>query len=564
MSDMKKGKRKLPIGVDSFEKIIREGYYYLDKTLFVRELINSYGEVNLITRPRRFGKTLNMSILKSFFEVGTDASLFSGLKISLEKELCDLYQGKYPVIFLSLKSVEGRSYAEALDMLAMLVANECKRLSYLTESSRTEAADCEIMNRLTYRKGDITDLKSALATIMRMLHACHNRQVILLIDEYDVPLDKANTNGYYTDMVNFLRGFLGEAFKTNPDLYFAVVTGCLRISKESIFTGINNLKVDSITDVRYSEYFGFTDGDVNQLLEDYDLAFAHDSIKEWYDGYCFGNTQLYCPWDVLNHCDKLLVDPTVEPEAYWDNSSSNQLVKQFIDLADDTDRNDIEKLIMGEALEKKLFMNLTYDELDKRELLWSVLYQTGYLTMAQNDRSIQRSHALFVIPNREIRELFLEKVREWFAEKIGDNANLLSELYDALEMGEAEKAESLLNAQLRTTISFYDSYEGFYHGFLLGILKGRPDWAVLSNRESGNGRSDIQIKCRDGNTGIIIETKRAKTRNELPASCEAALKQIEEKSYAEALYDDGFSRIWAYGIAFYKKSCRIRAEAVEE
>lgn len=556
--------KKLPVGVDGFETLIRQGYYYLDKTAFIKDFINWHGLVNLFTRPRRFGKTLNMSMLKAFFEVEADYSLFEGLEIEKDRAICDAYQGKFPVIFLSLKGVSGNSFQEAFDMLAMVVANECKRLSYLMRCDRIEPADRDIVERLAYRKGDLTDLKVSLATLMRVLHIYHNQQVILLIDEYDVPLDKAKENGYYLEMINLLRNFLGEAFKTNNDLYFAILTGCLRISKESIFTGVNNLKVDTISDVRYDEYFGFTDNDVHRLLTDYDLIAAYDNIKDWYDGYLFGNREVYCPWDVLNHCDKLLANPTAEPEAYWDNSSSNQLVRHFIDLADDTDRENIERLIRGEELEKKLVMNLTYDELGKKELLWSVLYQTGYLTLARSSSARQRGYVRFVIPNREIQELFIEKIREWFSEKVAGSQKTLSELYTAFEQGDRAAVETFLNEQLRAAISYYDSYESFYHGFLLGLLKGKADWSVLSNREMGEGRSDIQVKARDGKTGIIIEVKHAKNRQTQVTISQAALRQIEEKGYADALYDDGFSQIWAYGIAFYKKSCRVSLAQIGE
>lgn len=559
MSDMNK-KKKLPIGVDSFEKIIHGGYYYLDKTLFIRELLMSHGEVNLFTRPRRFGKTLNMSMLRAFFDAGTDRTLFDGLNIRKEKELCETYQGKYPVIFLSLKGIEGRNYAEAIRIFSEVISIECQRLSFLLDSPAVSGADKARFSLLLHTDADLIGLQYSLVTLMRMLHMHYNKQVVLLIDEYDVPLDKANDNGYYSEMVSFLRGFLGEAFKTNPDLYFAVVTGCLRISKESIFTGVNNLKANTISDVRFDEYFGFTDEDVQRLLSDYSLEYAYDGIKEWYDGYRFGNTEVYCPWDVVNHCDKLLAEPDAEPETYWDNSSSNQLVRHLVDHADGTDRDDIERLISGECLEKKLVMNLTYEELDKKELLWSVLYQTGYLTLDFNSRSRQRGYARFLIPNREIQELFIEKVREWFSERIESSREVLAELGDALQQGNTAAAEEFLNHQLRMTISYYDSYEGFDHGFLLGLLKSRPDWIVLSNRETGMGRSDIQIKCGDGLTGIVLEVKQTKARKNMDALCDEALRQICERHYEDALFDDGFTQVWIYGITFCKKSCRIHAE----
>ncbi len=557
-------KEKLPVGIEFFADIRRRGFYYADKTSFIKELLENQGKVNLFTRPRRFGKTLNMSMLKEFFEVGAAPELFDGLAISKEKALCEAHQGKYPVIFLTLKGVEGEDFEEACALLAAVVAKECIRLSYLTASEKTEPADTGVFRRLIAREGSRVELHMALGTLMRMLHMHYGRQVILLIDEYDVPLDRANERGYYDKMVSFLRVFFGEAFKTNPDLYFAVVTGCLRISKESIFTGVNNLKVDAVSDARYSEYFGFTDSDVRKLLRDYGLDEAYDSMKDWYDGYHFGNTDVYCPWDVLNHCDRLLASPLAEPEAYWDNSSSNYLVKRFIEAADATEREDIERLIRGEALEKKLVMNLTYDEVGRKELLWSALYQTGYLTTDGGNYPKQRNYARFVIPNREIRELYIEKVREWFSDRVRGSGRALSGLYHALEIGEAEEAEVLLGEQLRTTISYYDSYEGFYHGFLLGLLKGKADWAVRSNRESGQGRSDIQIKCKDGRTGIIIEVKHTKKKEDLKSLCEEALSQIIDRSYADSLFDDGYERIRIYGVAFFKKICCVRGKMLEK
>lgn len=564
MQDMKQIRKKLPIGVDNFEKIIRGEYYYLDKTLFIKELLETHGEVNLFTRPRRFGKTLNMSMLKSFLETTADPCLFDDLEISRESEICHTHQKKYPVIFLSLKGIEGRNYEEAIRIFSEIISNECQRLSFLLDSPAVSKTDRARFSQLLHINADLVGLQYSLVTLMRMLHMHYNKQVVLLIDEYDVPLDKANANGYYPEMLAFLRSLLGEAFKTNADLYFAVLTGCLRISKESIFTGVNNLKADTISDVRYDEYFGFTDRDVRKILSDYGLNSAYCGMKEWYDGYRFGSAEVYCPWDVINHCDKLLANPDAEPEAFWDNSSSNQLVRQLIDLADSTDRDDIERLINGECLEKKLVMNLTYGELDKKELLWSVLYQTGYLTLASNNRSGQRGYACFVIPNREIKELFIEKVREWFSERIERGGEAVSGLCDALQQGDASAAEVFLNNQLRMTISYYDSYEGFYHGFLLGLLKARTNWIILSNREAGIGRSDIQIKCSDGLTGIILETKQTKSRKELDASCDAALRQIYEKHYADALYDDGFTQIWIYGVTFYKKTCRIHVRKLVE
>ncbi len=556
-------RKKLPVGYDSFEEIRRENLYYIDKTLFIKDLLNKAGKINLFTRPRRFGKTLNMSMLKSFFEIGSDKLLFDGLAISEEKQLCEEYQAKHPVVFLSLKGVEGMTYRDAIQWLAYLVANECKRMVFLENDLETDEDDRLIFKRLKSANSGENDLQAALVTLMRMLHAHYGEQVILLIDEYDVPLDKAHINGYYDQMVAFLRGFFGEAFKTNPDLYFAVVTGCLRISKESIFTGINNLKVDTITDTRYDEYFGFTEDDVQTLLTDYGVEYARDDMRAWYDGYHFGDADVYCPWDVVNHCDKLLDDPEAKPKPYWNNTSSNSLVKQFIDMADVTTRSEIEQLVAGKTIRKKIVETLTYGELTESiDNLWSVLFLTGYLTVDRNAPKSDDDFASLVIPNREIRDIFIEKIQKWFAEKIAGQKSSVEILCHALESGNAEQVETILNEQLRGTISYYDSYEGFYHGFLLGLLKGKSDWKILSNREAGTGRSDIQIENATGEQGMIIETKRARSRNDMEAQCDAALKQILEREYAEPLIDDGMNEIWSYGIAFFKKKCAVKLQKI--
>ena len=465
-------RKMLPVGLDSFEKIRRIGYYYMDKTLLIQDVLTNRGDVNLFTRPRRFGKTLNMSMLRSFFELGSDKSLFDGLAISEEKQLCEEYQAKHPVVFLSLKGVEGLTYESAIEWLAYLVSSECVRLSFLEESPNVDKVYRKKFRDLKTQQSGEDGLRAALVTLMRMLHAHYGEQVILLIDEYDVPLDKAHVGGYYDQMVSFLRGFFGEAFKTNPDLFFAVVTGCLRISKESIFTGINNLKVDTITDTRYDEYFGFTEADVKKLLADYGMEYALEDMRAWYDGYHFGNADVYCPWDVVNHCDKLLDNPKARPKPYWNNTSSNALVKQFIDMADATTRGEIEQLVAGKTLRKKIVETLTYGELTESiDNLWSVLFLTGYLTVDRHAPRDEDDYTSLVIPNREVREIFIEKIQKWFAERVVTQKNSVDSLCRALESGDAEQVEGILNEQLRATISYYDSYEGFYHGFLLGLLK---------------------------------------------------------------------------------------------
>lgn len=556
-------KKPLPVGMDLFEKIISNGYYYVDKTLFIKSLIESAGEVNLFTRPRRFGKSLIMSTLKSFFEIGSDPELFNGLAIEQEKELCGQYQGKYPVISISLKGIEGETYESALKKLKFLISTECKRLCFLSESSHIDCDDKALFELLRTRKGNEEEMGYSLATIMRMLHAHYGKKVILLIDEYDVPLDKSSENGYYDRMILFMRTFFGEAFKTNPDLQFAVVTGCLRISKESIFTGINNLYVDSISDYRFNEYFGFTDEDVKTILKDYDLCNAYEEMREWYDGYYFGDTDVYCPWDIINHCKKLLDNPKAEPKAYWNNSSSNAIVRRFIDKADKITRDDIERLVAGEAIEKKITEYLTYSELDESiDNLWSVLYLTGYLTLDRKKEAQNPDFIRLVIPNKEVRAIFIDKIRGWFGGKIRRSYDKMNEMYDALARGDVEKAEKIISSQLRSTISYYDHYENFYHGFMTGLLSANPTWSLRSNREAGLGRSDITLEDEQGEFGIVIEIKQADSIKTLDIKCDEALGQIEEKEYAEPLMDE-VDEIWMYGIAFAGKRCRMKGKKVK-
>ena len=555
--------KKLPVGIDSFEKIVKSGYYYVDKTMFIKTLVDTAGEVNLFTRPRRFGKSLIMSMLKSFFEIGGDPELFQGLAIVQEENVCEEYQGKYPVVSISLKGIEGETYKEAIASLRMLISTECKRLNCLRKSNRVDDDDKEMYELLRTRKSSETELKYSLVILMRMLHAHYGKQVILLIDEYDVPLDKSNENGYYDSMVDFLRSFFGEAFKTNPDLHFAVITGCLRISKESIFTGNNNLKVDSISDYRFDEYFGFTDEDVRTILADYGLSDRYEEMREWYDGYHFGDTDVYCPWDVISHCDALLAKPYTEPKSYWDNSSGNSIIKVFIDKADNRTRADIEKLIAGEAIERQLTETLTYSEVDKKITnLWSVLYLTGYLTQDREKKAEKPGCVRLVIPNKEVRGIFVNKIQSWFEEKIKTSAEALNEMYRALVRGEVETVQRIITSMLRYTISYHDQKEDFYHGFLIGLLSGNEIWDITSNRETGLGRSDIMLKYQDNTFGIVIEIKRADRAAELDDKCAEALQQIEDKRYAEELQKDVGS-VWVYGIAFADKSCRVKAKKLK-
>ena len=559
----------LPVGIDGFEKIRKAGFYYVDKSKLIEHLLQNWGEVNLFTRPRRFGKTLNMSMLKSFFEIGTDTTLFNGLYILNNNDLCEKYMGKYPVIFLSLKDVAGLTYAEAEDALVQLIGSEAGRFHFLTNSSALSDAEKEqyrgftIIQNGKYRM-DKGLLISALRILSQLLYRHYGQKVIILIDEHDVPLDKAFQHGYYQEMVSLIRGMFGQALKTNSFLQFAVLTGCLRISKESIFTGLNNFKVYSAADARYDEAFGFTDEEVKKILADYQLQEHYAEVKEWYDGYHFGNADIYCPWDVINYVDDLKSDPAAFPKTYWINSSGNDLVKRFIDKADITTKDEIEQLIAGEPVEKRIRLDLTYDEIDNSiDNMWSVLFTTGYLTQISNDAY---SRYKLAIPNKEIREVFVLQIREWFAGVVANNTASTKEINQGFLEGRAEAIQRELTMFLGETISIMDTNarsgekENFYHGILLGILKSYPDWAVKSNRESGDGFPDILLKPKNPDAGIIIELKYAHTMNDLEKACERALGQIRDRRYDEALREDGRDDVLAYGIAFYKKRCKVVVE----
>ncbi|MDR3120018.1 MAG: ATP-binding protein [Clostridiales bacterium] len=558
--------QKLPVGADIFVNMREQDFYYIDKTNFIRDLLLNRGEVNLFTRPRRFGKTLNMTMLQAFFEIGVDRrDIFFGLDILKEQELCEQHMNRYPVIFLSLKSIEGKTFAEAMAKVGLLVADECVRLSFLGQNQRIDKDQRLLFKSLKARKADHAELGSAIKALSRMLEAHYGQKVVLLVDEYDVPLEKAFHNGYYDDMVSFMRQFLGDAFKTNTSLAFAVVTGCLRISNESIFTGLNNIKIDDITSDRYDESFGFTDADVRKILTDYNLTSAYEELRAWYDGYHFGDTDVYCPWDIINHVDRLLENPKAEPEAYWNNTSSNEIVKRFIDKAGASTRNEIERLIAGDFVEKPVRINLTYAELDENiDNLWSVLFLTGYLTRQRTTDILPRGTMRLVIPNAEIKEIFVEKIQKWFAERVkSTDRSELDALHNAFLVGNRETIETILNAQLRATISYYDANESFYHGFLAGLLKGCGSWGVGSNRESGDGRSDILVIPEDYATGIVIEIKHARGLEDIPAMCEAAMRQIEEKNYQDGLLERGISSARLYGVAFWKKNCGVITKSVQ-
>ena len=562
-------RKKLPIGIDGFEKIRTNDFYYADKTLFIKELLQNWGEVNLFTRPRRFGKTLNMSMLKSFFETGSDTALFDGLKIAKEKELCEKYMGKFPVISISLKSVDGLSFESASVALRTVIGNEAGRFRFLRNSDRLtddEKAAYAQLTEVGSSQGGIytmteTMAEASLKTLSQLLARHYGQKVILLIDEYDVPLDKAFQAGYYDEMVNLIRNLLGNALKTNDSLYFAVLTGCLRISRESIFTGLNNLKVHTISDVRYDEYFGFTDTDVDEMLAFYGLSSYKDVIRDWYDGYRFGKTDVYCPWDVINYCDELLADPAAPPKNYWANTSGNDLIRRMLKNANLTTKNEVEELLNGGQITKRIKQELTYREIDDSiENVWSVLYAAGYLTgmhVEQEDADIFR----LWIPNGEIRKLFYELVEDWFREVTRSDTSRISRFCAAFPAGDTAVIQEMLSDYLWDSISVRDTAvrrnmkENFYHGMLLGLLQNQDNWLVKSNAETGEGYSDISIQTQD-RTGIVIELKYADDEN-LEKACSEALMQIEEKKYAEGLRRRGMKKIMKYGIAFWEKECMV-------
>ena len=554
-------KRKmLPIGVENFEKLRRNDMYYVDKTEMISDLIMNHGDANLFTRPRRFGKTLTMDMLKTFFEIGQDASLFDGLTISSHSDICEKYQNKYPVVFISLKGATGSTYEKANSMIKQLVAEEYQRHSYLADSDILDSIEKDQFNRIRSISLNEGDLENSLRTLTRLLCKHHNQKVILLIDEYDVPLDKSFLNGYYDDMVSFIRIFLGEALKTNNNTEFAVVTGCLRISKESIFTGVNNFKVFSINDTRFSDYFGFTNDEVKEMLSYYGIIDKYETTKSWYDGYLFGKTEIYCPWDVLNHCDTVVNTDDIEPQAYWINSSGNDIIRKFIEMANSTTKSELELLIAGNTVVKTIKQELTYADLySSIENMWSILYMTGYLTK----RSIpERKQFELAIPNLEIREIFEEQIYEWFKDFSRKDSSTLNAFCQTFADGNAEEAQKQFTAFLRKTISIRDTYvkaakkENFYHGILLGLLSYRDDWIVKSNVESGDGYSDIVIKIPDDEIGMIIEVKYGEDAD-MEKGCADALAQIERMNYSEILEDDEVQTIYKYGIACYKKRCKI-------
>ena len=554
-------RKKLPVGIDSFEKLRREDFYYVDKTRLIIDLLKNWGEVNLFTRPRRFGKTLNMSMLKSFFEIGTDKTLFDGLAISEEKELCEAYMGKFPVVFVSLKDVDGLTFENAYGKLRDILRAEISRLSFLMQSEQIEEDDKYSFERFLREQDTLDDVQKSLKMLSSLLYQHYGQKVILLIDEYDVPLDKAFQHGYYKEMVALIRSLFSRALKTNDFLQFAVLTGCLRVSKESIFTGLNNFDVNSIIDVEHDEQFGFTEAEVQELLQYYDREAAAPVMKAWYDGYRFGNADVYCPWDVINYAKKLLANPQAEPQAFWINSSGNDLVKRFVDKADKTTQDEIERLIAGEAIEKAVRLELTYGEVDNSiDNLWSVLFTTGYLTQAGR---VERGVYKLIIPNREVREVFVFQIQEWFKNTVVRDEKPMQAFCQAFLDGNAEEIQRRLTIILGKMISILDTKakddqkENFYHGLLLGLLRSEPNWLILSNVESGEGFSDILIEPEDPDAGMVIEVKYSPTLAGMESACQAAMAQIKEKHYDERLRNEGRENITAFGIAFWKKRCRV-------
>ena len=568
-----KNRLMLPVGIEDFKEIRNGKFYYVDKTKLIEQLLLQRGKVNLFLRPRRFGKTLNMSMLRRFFEIGADKSLFDSLYIAENKELCAEHTGKYPVVFVSFKDASGLTFEEAVLSLIELIKEEVRRCGFLIEGDKLNTDEKNIYQDLL-SMDEISDtavavkLKFSLKKMSQLLYKYYGQKVIILIDEYDVPLDKAFKNGYYREMVTLIRDLFRTALKTNEYLEFAVLTGCLQVSKESIFTGLNNLKVLSITDSRFDEQFGFTGAEVKDLLKAYQLESHMTEIKEWYDGYRFGDTDIYCPWDVLNHVDRLLSEPDAEPQSYWINSSGNDLVKRFIDKADKTTKDELEKLLNGEVIEKNIRLELTYDEIDSTiDNMWSVLFTTGYLTqIGKPEKGIYKLR----IPNKEVEEVYRTQINEWFKETVQNDKEGLHPLWKALSNGNAGDVEEILTGILSKTISVLDpkgpetEKEKFYHAFLSRILVGNGNWGIASNKEAGEGFADLIVETDNPDAGLIIELKSVDKLSGLEGACERAITQIQDRRYDEYLKNEGRSDIWAYGIAFYKKRCKVIARKLKD
>lgn len=559
-------KKKLPIGVEFFKKIRDEDYYYIDKTGMIRDLIHSWGAVNLFTRPRRFGKSLNMDMLKTFFEIGADASYFEGLEIMQDKALCEKHMGKYPVISISLKDIDGMTYESAVKKMGGIIRREARRLQFLLDSGSLSAFDKDYMKSFLGPDLDEQTQEESLAAFSELLYKHFDQKVIILIDEYDVPLDKAYQNGYYREMVSHIRAFFGSALKTNECLQAAVITGCLRIAKESIFTGLNNFNVDTISDISFAQYFGFTDTEVKDFLQYYELDAFYGQIREWYDGYHFGKQEIYCPWDVINHCKKLLADKKHRPEAFWANSSSNYIVQDILSMASETAKGQIELLISGEAIEQRIIPELTYTDLDDEDLtvretyLWSVLYAAGYLTKA--DKETDSDLYRLVIPNKEVLQIYRDKIQSWYNVNVRRDIPKWQAFCGAVRTGDASKIQELFNSYMSRTISIRDTFvkkemkENFYHGMLLGILQCDSGWVIRSNQESGLGYCDILLMVPGDRIGCAIELKYAEN-GAFDAACDEAFRQIDEKKYIDFLQQECMETIYIYAVACYKKSCKV-------
>ena len=557
-------RKSLPIGTDLFRKLRENNSYYVDKTSIIKEIIENTSDVHLITRPRRFGKTLTMSMLNEFFSVTGDKSIFDGLAITEDKQLCETWMGKYPTVFVSFKDIVAPTFEGACSQMQTIARYAAKDASYLLESDRLSESDKNRLTALADDTASADDVMNSLKTLCCLLSQHYGVKAILLIDEYDVPLNHAHLHGYYDEMVSYIRSMFGQALKTNPYLQFAVMTGCLRISKESIFTGLNNIRVHSITDIHYSDSFGFTESEVDELLEYYGLTEHKPTIKEWYDGYRFGKAEIYCPWDVINFCYDLLTDSDAAPQTYWMNTSGNVFVKTLIERAPrGTEQMQIEKLISGESIRKTINPQLTYNEIyDSMENIWSLLFMTGYLTFEEEGANRTRNEYYLRLPNKEVREIFIQQVNDWFRVKSAEATDMLTGLHTAFKSGDTGSIKDILDEQLIDCISYHDAYESFYHGFLLALLLPCRDWNVTSNRETGKGRNDILIEALDKSHGIVIEIKNCRDDN-MEEMCEEALHQIEDRDYTAVLRRYRFKEIRIYGIAFWDKECMVKTKKLK-
>lgn len=556
--------KPLPIGTDLFRRLREDNAYYVDKTHIIREIATSGGYVHLFTRPRRFGKTLTMSMLNEFFNMTGDKSIFDGLAVTDDRSFCDVWMGKYPTLFVSFKDIIAPTFEGACSQMKKNISYAVSDLQDLMESTRLTDDQKTQLRQLQNGSASSEDVMYSLKTLCYLLSLHYNSNVILLIDEYDVPLNHAYLNGYYDEMVSFIRSMFGQVLKTNPYLQFAVLTGCLRISKESIFTGLNNIRVHSITDIHYDDAFGFTDTEVNELLHYYALTDHKSTIKEWYNGYRFGKAEIYCPWDVINFCYDLLADPSAAPQTYWMNTSGNAFVKALIDRAPrGTAQMQIEKLIAGEAIRKPVNVQLTYNEIySSMDNIWSLLFMTGYLTFDEDGADRTRNTYCLRLPNREVKQIFIEQITAWFQEKSTANTDILTALYTALITGDTAAIKDVIDAQLIDCISYHDAYESFYHGFLLALLLPCTEWNVTSNRETGKGRNDILIEALDKSIGIVIEIKNCRD-DTMEEMCDEALRQIEERDYTAALRRYRYREIRTYGIAFWDKECMVKMKQVK-